>query len=444
MNGAKQSVALQVLRTFKERLLSGFVWNLVSTVTMQGSVLITGVILARVVSFEAFGVYAVLTTTVMTAASVAQGAVGLTSAKFVGEWLHGQPMRVARLLRICAVFTMTMGVVAATLLIVLSSFIAQDVLGKPQVTTHLRWVAVAVMFHVMVTFQYGALQGFGAFRAISRAASASGGAHLLLSCLGAWKGGLDGAVIAFAISAFLRWWFFRQALHHIAALHKIPPATKTEPEDWRLLWTFALPASLPGFLTLPCMWGVMALVARQPDGLAWVALFAVAHQLRQMVLQLPTVLNTVSFSVLSRLKGQGTIKEFWKVFWTNMGISLGISTLLVATLSWLSEPVLMLYGSSFVEGRSLLLILMLSVLPEIAGLTAYQLVQSAGRMWRSLFFIVGPRDLAYLGLAAILIPTYGLVGAGGAYALAQLYSCMATVAVVRGFAPTRAASAASI
>lgn len=420
-----------VVRLFRERLLSGFALNFVSAVALQGSVLLTAIVLARLLGLEDFGIYAVLVSTVMTSAGIAQGATGLVGTKFVGELMHTDPGQIARILRMCAVMAGGMGTVMALLLLAFAPLIASEVLDKPQVEPFLRWVSAAIVLQVMVTYQYGALQGFGAFRQMSVAGIVSGVAHLACSVAGAWFGGLTGAAVGFVAASAVRALVFTLTLRAVCQQHSVPAATTIRWEDWRRFSQFALPASLASYVTLPCLWGVTALVARQPEGLAWVALFSVAHQIRLAAIQMPALLNAVSFSALSRLKGQGESGGFRQVFWTNMIVSVCFTTALVAVLALLAKEVLGLYGPQFVQGSPVLLVMLLAVIPETLGLAAYQLVQSSGRMWRSLFLIVGPRDLLYLLLSFVWMSSYGLVGAASAYLVAYTLGCVATILVAR-------------
>lgn len=417
---------------FKARLARGFVWSLLSTFALQGSVLLTGLLLARVLGLQQFGIYAVATTTVMAMVGVVQGGVGLMGTKFIGEWLHEEKHRIGRLLHMCSVFTLVMGLTTCVLLWCVASWVADSMLHEPRVESALRWVAVSVVFHVQTLYLQGALQGFGAFRAISTAGAQVGLVHILASAVLAWWYGLDGAVIAFAFSSATRWWMFRRALRVVCKDHGISMSKKILSEDWALIWKFALPASLASFITIPCIWGVTALVARQPGGIALVGLFSVSHQLRQLVLQIPTVLNTVVSSVLGNLKGQNDATEYWQIFRLNIFVGGIFAALVALLLALLSGSVLSLYGLEFVAAQGLLLVLLLSVVPEVVGSTAYQLVQSSGRMWASLFFIICPRDLSYFALAAWALPVWGLLGAGAAYVVAHSIGCAMTFIVGLG------------
>lgn len=423
-----------ILRTFRERLLTGFSWNLLSAVALQGSVLLSSVIVARLLGLASFGAYAILTATVMTIATVAQGGSGLVATKFVGENLARDPVRVARVLRLCRVFTLATGALAALGVFGLARPLAADLLGRPELEPLVRIVAVAAFFQVSVSYQFGALQGFGAFKELSRGGVLAGLAHVAFTAVGAWVGRVEGALAGFVIASALRTGVFGVLLGRVRRAHGVPDRAALDRADFQMVWRFALPAGLAGFVTMPCLWLVTVLVARLPDGLALVGVLSVAHQVRMAVLQLPSLLNAVSFSVLSRLKGQNEAAGFRSVFWSNLWLNLAFATLVVVVLLLAAKPVLQLYGRDFTAGRWVLVLLLASVLPELLATNFYQLIQSAGRMWQSLFLIAIPRDLLYLGLATLLVPSHGVLAAAGAYLTAHAVGLLATLLTARLYA----------
>ena len=426
----------KILLTFRERLLSGFSWNVLSAVTMQGSVLLSTIIVARMLGLEAFGAYSILVSTVMTIAAIAQAGSGLVATKYVADFLATDPERVGRVLKMCRVFTLGTGIATAGLVFALADLISSDVLGKPELVSQVRLIAIATLFQVSVSYQFGALQGFGAFRELSRAGVLAGLGYIIFTAIGAWLGQVTGALVGFVLASAFRSAAFGYMLGVVRRMHGVPNTATLDPQEFWLIWRFALPAGLAGFVTMPCLWLVTVLVARQPDGLSLVAMFAVAHQVRLAVLQLPALLNSVSFSVLSRLKGRNEAGDFRRVFWSNLIVSLCFSALVVTVLILVADQVLGLYGGKFTAGRWLLIILLVSVLPEMLATSFYQLIQSAGRMWQSLFLIAIPRDLLYLLLAALFLPTYGVTAAAAAYLAAHTFGLASTVVAARRYSPT--------
>lgn len=425
----------KILLTFRERLLSGFSWNVLSAVAMQGSVLLSTIIVARMLGLESFGAYSVLVSTVMTIAAIAQGGSGLVATKYVAEFLATEPERVGRVLKMCRVFTLGTGIATAAFVFALAGLISSDVLGKPELVSQVRLIAIATLFQVSVSYQFGALQGFGAFRELSRAGVFAGLGYIIFTAVGAWLGQVTGVLVGFVLASAFRSAVFGYMLGVVRRSHGVPNAGTLDPQEFWLIWRFALPAGLAGFVTMPCLWLVTVLVARQPDGLSLVAMFAVAHQVRLAVLQLPALLNAVSFSVLSRLKARDEASDFRRVFWSNLIVSLGFSALVVTVLILVADQVLGLYGGKFTDGRWLLIILLVSVLPEMLATSFYQLIQSAGRMWQSLFLIAIPRDLLYLLLAALFLPTYGVTAAAAAYLAAHTFGLASTVVAARRYSP---------
>lgn len=101
---------ISFFRTFRERLLTGFSWNLLSIVALQGSVLVSSIIIARLMNLQSFGLFTLVVGTVTMVTTVAQGASGSVAIKFIGEFLASDPARVSRILRICHLFTLTVGI----------------------------------------------------------------------------------------------------------------------------------------------------------------------------------------------------------------------------------------------------------------------------------------------------------------------------------------------
>lgn len=431
MSAAHQGPAVRLVETFRTRLLAKFSWNILAAVALQGSVLLSMIVVARLLGVATFGAYALVVTTVMTAATVAQAGAGLVATKFVAERLGGDPRRVAGVLLACRLVTLLTGAVAALVLLLFAGMIADAVLGRAELAGSVRLGAIAVLFQVSAVYQSGALQGFGAFRELARTGLVAGAAHIALTGGGAALLGIDGALLGFAASSALRSALFAWTLRRVRADHGIPATAPLDRRELAPVWRFAVPAGLAGWVTMPCLWLAMVAVARMPDGMTLVALLSAAHQLRAATLQIPSLLNGVSFSVLSRLKGDDDVSGVRRVFWTALAVNMAFSAALVTLLAAVAGPLLNLYGSSFGDGRTVLVLLLVSVLPETLAMSLYQWVQSSGRMWRSLLLIAVPRDLGYLAWVALLLPPYGVSGAAGAYLAAQACGLVATLWIVR-------------
>ncbi|AJP59115.1 hypothetical protein UC34_23510 [Pandoraea vervacti] len=422
---------MAILSTFRKYLFRDLVWSILAAVSMQGSVLVSGMLAARVLGLPVFGKYALLVTTVTTAAAIAQSGAGSVVAKFVAEYRVSDPERIGTVLWFCRRVTVVMGLIAVAALLFGAPVFANSVFKQPDLEPVIRLVAPAIFFQVMVTYQQGALQGFAAFKALGRISTVSGLAFLVLPPLGAKLGGLDGAALGFVVASLARAVFFYVALRTTARDMLAGVALTVRRDDIGRLLHFGIPAGLSSLVTLPCIWLVSVFLARAPNGLEMVAIFSVATQLRMATLQLPTLLNGVTLSVMNTLFGQRSAQEFRNVFRTTLIANGVFSTLVVGVLVMCSSWILGLYGHRFTDGRETLILLLLSVIPEILAATVYHVINTFGRMWMSLFFIITPVNLSYMLIAAWLIPTMGAQGAALAYVVAQVLNLITTVAIAR-------------
>jgi O-antigen/teichoic acid export membrane protein len=425
--------------SFHEHLARGLAWSTVSTLALQGAVLVSNVLLARAMETADFGHFAVILATVMTMAGVAQGGLGLTAARFIGESVLRNPQAASQALRACTRLAGGLGFLTSLLLALAAPAIATHALGKPELATDLRWASLGVFFLVWNSVQVGALQGFGAFDLLGRSSLWAALAQVLLPALGAVNGGVRGALIGMVIASALRALAFQRSLL-LARRRSLGPslATAGGPIDgWRPLLRFALPASLASLVTLPALWWVTVQVARQPEGAVWAALLAAAMQLRLVAVQLPVILNTVTFSSLSRLRGKGDEKGRRNVFLSSALAGGAVAGLGLLVLAMFGKAALGLFGPAYGDAQPLLMWLLAATFVEYCAGTIYQLIQSAGMMWRSLVFIAIPRDLAYAVGASLLLPVVGLSGAGIALLVAQVLSlaCTFTLAWVSGALP---------
>ena len=144
------------------------------------------------------------------------------------------------------------------------------------------------------------------------------------------------------------------------------------------------------------------------------AIFGAAHSFRLIVLFVPNVMNNVGMSILNNQR-QASTQGFRWVFWWNLGLTVVfVATGAVAVIA-LGPWLLRAFGKEFDVGYPVLRILMVAAILESAATWIYQIIQSHGRMWLTLFCVVIPRDFVILILAYLLTHHYGASGLAAAY-----------------------------
>jgi O-antigen/teichoic acid export membrane protein len=199
-----------------------------------------------------------------------------------------------------------------------------------------------------------------------------------------------------------------------------------------LLRRFAAPAALSGYVTAPAIWTANALAFQQAGGAEAMAFYGAAATFRMAVLFLPNILNNVGLSILNHTKGTGDSAAYFSVFRRNLLTMVLAAAIPSAALGFLGGAALRTFGPQYEEhGYHLLLVLLLAALLEATSTGIYQLVQSHEQMWKSLLFIVMPRDGGLLAGALFLVPRYGVMGLAIAVAAAQALGLVATALVSR-------------
>jgi O-antigen/teichoic acid export membrane protein len=187
---------------------------------------------------------------------------------------------------------------------------------------------------------------------------------------------------------------------------------------------------LSGLVTLPAIWVGNTLLARQPGGYEAVALFTAANSFRIMVIFLPSIVNSVSLSLLNNQRGVGNERRFRRVFWFNVGTAAIVAVCAAATISLVGPFLLKLFGREFAGGYPVLLVLMAATVPESLANAMIQLVHSRERSWRALRGVTIPGFGTLVITAWLLTPIAGALGLAWAYLVAWVVLVVCTSIIV--------------
>jgi hypothetical protein len=289
-------------------------------------------------------------------------------------------------------------------------------LHAPDLGTPLRIGAGFVLFTAINGYQSGALIGLEAYGSLARAGVWSGLTMVATVAIGAWWGGLEGSLWGLSAGALLRCLIHARRVGIECLAQSIRPRYwSTFGDERAIVWSFALPAAIAGYLSLPIIWLANALLVRQPDGFREMALFTAANNLRLLLLFLPGVVNSVGLSVLNHEKSVGDAEHHMRVFRGNVVSIAWLCVIGAVILGACSRWFLLLFGAEFSAARVLVWYLLGAAVFEGMTIALYQLVQSNSRMWLSVFGISVPRELALVAAAYLLVPRFGGRGLAESY-----------------------------
>lgn len=415
--------------SLRVRFGSGLVFSVIATFFNAGSTFLVNIVVANLLGRETFGEFAIVQNTLLTLSTMASLATGYTATKYVAEFRSVDKAKTARILGLCSTLSLVMGIAFTLALMAGAPWLADAVLQAPRLTTGLMLAAAVVFFNVQNFYQTGALAGLECYAGIAKAGVIAGLAYLLLCIVGAYAWGREGALAGLAASAGVQWLALGFFLRHERVRQGIGIDYRHWIRERDIVLKFSLPAALSGFSAMPALWLANAFLVRQSDGYTQMALYAAATNLRVLVLILPQLFNNVGMSLLNNAKGLGDIRRYRKVFWGNLGLTASVTIASAVAMAFLGPTMLAIFGRSFGEGYSVLLVLMASTVLEALMQANYQIIQSNGKMWLSLFAISVPRDTTIVLLAYVFTPMNGATGLALAYTLGWGLALLSTVTV---------------
>jgi len=414
----------------RSRFQTGVVFNLIGAVFNQGSTLAFSVIAANLLGRQTFGEYAMVQSTVVSLALIAQFAIPYTTTKYLAEFRAQDPERAGRILGMLSILSVIVAGVVSLAFLVLSPWLAKSVLGTPSLVTALVIASTVLLITTLNGFLMGALSGLESYRALAGAFAWSGVSYLVVCSALAWLAGLNGAIVGLALSGLIQFILLAAALRRECLLQRIKTRYDSFAQERKVILKFTLPAGLIGFTSGPALWLPSAFLIRQPNGYSQMAIYSASFSLMAVVLFLPGIANTVGTSIINYHKGADNRTEFKRAFWANLAVTAATIVCGAGLFALLGPQLLRLFGKSFSDGYSVLLILLLSTAPQGLALAMTQIVQTHSKLWRFFLVVALPRDTLILFLAYLLIPAYGARGLAIAYAMGWTVGLLVTAIIV--------------
>jgi O-antigen/teichoic acid export membrane protein/SAM-dependent methyltransferase len=413
----------------RSRFQTGITYNAVGAVFNQGSTFAVNAIVANLLGRHTFGEYAMVQSTLLALALIAQMGTGYTATKYVAEFRSTDRDRAGRVLGMLSIFAVISAGIAALVLLFLAPWIAGSVLKAAKLGPALGIGSGVLLFAALNGFLIGALAGLESYRTLARALMWSGIAYLVVCTGSAWWAGLNGAVEGLAFSGLIQFVLLAFSLRRECSLQGIRIHYVGIAQERPIIVKFALPGALSGMTSMPALWLASAFLVRQPNGYSQMAIYSASFGLMAAVLFLPNITNSVGMSLINYHKGTGNEREYRRTFWINVVVTATIVIPGAGIFALLGPDLLHLFGKDFKDGYPVLLILLLATIPEGFTIAINQIVQSSERMWLAVSAVNLPRDSSIAILAFLLAPSLGARGVASAYFIGRLLAFL-TISVI--------------
>ena len=408
-------------KSIMQRLLQGIKWNFLDVVIVSGGNLAVSILAARLLGVDDFGAFSIVKSTVYMLATVAGLGLGWTATKYIAELKTDDLGKMGRILGLCQLMAGSVSFIFAGGLFFFAAEIATGPLQAPKLINPLQMAAVYILFTTLNGYQIGAMMGFEAFRKLAFLNCAQTLFSLICTGVFIWSWGLAGAASALGLTAFLNWFLYHKALKKEMYNYGVKVSYVQLGREMTILMSFAFPAAISGIIGSIAVWLGNALLVRQEQGLAEMALFAVAGNIRSLVLFFPSLVTRVASPMLCSVAGEKTNSGYAKLFWLNIIVTIGAAVIVALSAALLAPWLLVAFGKGYLGGTGVLAVIAAMSVIEVAANSFYQTLFVQGRLWWQVGVIV-LWSVTLLGVTAVTVESEGAIGLGYAYLAAHVVS----------------------
>jgi O-antigen/teichoic acid export membrane protein len=369
----------------KTRLLSGTLWSALGGVISQLLMLIAFIIVARLLGQEQYGEFGMVRSTVNMFIISAGFSLGMTATKHIAEFKNSNPERASRILTLSTLFTLITSSFIAIIVFFSAHWLAENTINAPYLENELKIGAFILLVSAINGAQLGALVGFEAFKTIAKINIIIGVLSIVSLIVGAYLGGLHGAVLALALNISINWIITNYAIRQEIKRYNMSLFASDWWSEKSVLWKFSLPATLGGLMVSPIVWFAGALLVNQPNGYNEMGIFDAANQWFMAILFIPGLISKIVLPILSNLNGTNDI-QYSKVIAFSLILNGGIALVIAIIIAYFSSLILGSYGDGFEQGYMVLVYLAFSAVLVSINNVVGQVITSKGKMWTGLFF----------------------------------------------------------
>ncbi len=363
------------------RFLGGATWSVLGAMVSSGLTLVLLMLVARLLGKETYGQFVVIQSTLNMVGVFAGFGVGAAATRYVAELRERDGTRLGHILTLAERAVLSFGVLAVGGLVASADWLASRVLNAPDLGTPLAFAAGTVLFAALDGYQKSVLIGFEAMRAfaIGNIVGVAMGFPIML--LAAKHLGLPGAALAMAVNALVQAGVSRRQM--LYELHSYGVRRKGAGclSEWRVLWSFALPALLAGALVGPAHWIAQAMLANTPNGYAELAVLGIAMQWFQVILFVPATAGRVVLPILTDHVAKDDRAGSRKILLYAMTANALVAVPMAVAVGILSPYVLGLYGSGFEHQHASLVVAVATAALVAIQAPVGNLLAATARMW---------------------------------------------------------------
>ncbi|WP_333616451.1 oligosaccharide flippase family protein [Bacteroides pyogenes] len=369
------------------RMTSSLIWSFSGTALAKFLTLLAGIICARILQKEAYGEFSMVRSTINMFIVFGTAGLDVTATKYISTYRKNHKEKIPLVYCVTKAFGVATAIITAVIMLASASLVATSILRHPHLTFPLRIGSVLLFFSILNAVQNGALMGFEDFRAIAVNTLKGSICEALFMTAGAYFYGVNGAILGFGIGFIAIFATNRLSIRrHFKnlALTEIP-FSQLRIRDFKIIYTYSLPAALSALLITPSFWIIRSLLVNA-DGFQELATFEAADQWKIIILFVPSAISQIVLPILSSLlKDKNT---FTNTFTTTLKYNLlivgAVSFIFALCTICFSHQIMLLYGSTYTNTTPLNILAVSTIFSALANVLEMA-IYSVDGMWQCFF-----------------------------------------------------------
>jgi O-antigen/teichoic acid export membrane protein len=370
-------------------------------------------VLARLLGAGEYGLYNLSLTALTVGAALAAFGLDTALIRYIAMFAHrNDEARLWGTLQIGMGATLALSLLLGGGLYALADSIAVGIFHEPALAPLLRLAGPLVPFLTLSNVIAAATQGFKKMQYATIARDVAQPLLRLILTVGLVVVGASalGALavygVAVAVSAAMLLYFLHRRLF---SLRRAPAAATRET---RQIMGFAGPVFLSDLMTT-FRDNIQTLLLGALNTATSVGIFSVASQMNMVGHMFQSAIATASRPIIAELYDKGEHAQMGRMYQTTTKWAVTANLPMFLTLILFPAELLSIFGKSFVAGSTALILLACAIMVDISTGQCGIILDMTGRAgWKLVNSIV--RLALSLGLSALLIPTWGVLGAAAA------------------------------
>ena len=411
------------------RMAVGAFWSFTGTALAKFLVLVAGIFCARILGKQGYGEFGMVRSTISLFVTIGFAGLGLTATKYISEYRKTAKERIGSIVYLTNGFALFMGILITAIILLISPYLACDILDAPHLIDDLRVGALLLFVTVINGAQVGVLSGFENFKAIALNTLCGSIAECSFMLLGAWFYGVFGAILGYGVGFVVLYTFNRISINRLLDIEGISVSRRNfNKTDLSLLYKFSLPAALSSMMVVPTYWIVRSMLVRH-NGFEELAVYEAADHWKIIILFIPSAISQVVLPILSSSLGEGKNK-FWKILKLNILLNAGVATVLALLVGCCSALIMGLYGNGYEDTCTLIILAISTIFNSIATVVGLS-ISSRAKMWTGATFNFLWAMMVIVGSYCFISLNLGATGVALAILLAYMVHTMLQLLYVR-------------